>query len=89
MAYLAIGQMLAAAAAAAGDHDAAVRQYLRLLACDDYHEPAHLGLVSELAAAGQHGTAHRRYRYYVSRMRELEVEPSAYPAGRLRIASAT
>jgi len=78
--YLAIGAVLANAATTAGDHDAAVRQYLRLLECDDYHEPAHLGLVSALAAAGQHGTAHRRYRYYVSRMGELDIEPSAYPA---------
>ena len=77
--YLTIGSTLAAAAAASGDHDAAVRQYLRLLECDEYHEPAHLGLVAALAAAGQHGTAHRRYRYYVSRMGELDIEPSAYP----------
>jgi ATP/maltotriose-dependent transcriptional regulator MalT/DNA-binding SARP family transcriptional activator len=78
--YLTIGQLLAAAAAESGDHDSAVRQYLRLLECDDYHEPAHLGLVAALAGAGRHGTAHRRYRYYVSKMGELEVEPSAYPA---------
>jgi DNA-binding SARP family transcriptional activator len=79
-AYLSLGATLAAAATAACDHEAAVRQYLRLLECDDYHEPAHLGLVAALAAAGQHGTAHRRYRYYVSRMGELDIEPSAYPA---------
>jgi DNA-binding SARP family transcriptional activator len=85
-AYLAIGSVLAAAATEDGDHDAAVRQYLRLLECDGFHEPAHLGLVSALAAAGQHGTAQRRYRYYVSRMREMDVEPSAFPVAAARSA---
>ncbi|NJC72228.1 hypothetical protein HC031_21265 [Planosporangium thailandense] len=54
--------------------------YLRLTIEDGYDEPAHLGLISALSAAGRHGEAGRRYREYVERMREIDVEPAGFPA---------
>jgi DNA-binding SARP family transcriptional activator len=77
--YLTIAAILAAADAAAGEHEAAARQYLRMLERDPYHEPAYLGVVAALGAAGHHGSARRLYRNYVSRMSELDIEPAAYP----------
>ncbi|MEE6263041.1 BTAD domain-containing putative transcriptional regulator [Plantactinospora sonchi] len=64
-----------------GRPEAAVGWYLRLTAEDGYDESAHLGLVSALSAAGRHGEANRRYREYLGRMREIEVEPAAFPGG--------
>ncbi|MGC9671508.1 BTAD domain-containing putative transcriptional regulator [Planosporangium sp. 12N6] len=64
-----------------GRPEAAVGWYLRLTVEDGYDEPAHLGLISALSAAGRHGEAGRHYREYVERMREIDVEPAAFPAG--------
>jgi hypothetical protein len=33
-----------------------------------------------LSRAGQHGAAARHYREYVTRMREIDVRPAAFPA---------
>jgi ATP/maltotriose-dependent transcriptional regulator MalT/DNA-binding SARP family transcriptional activator len=79
--YLSIAATLAAADAAVGEHEAAARQYLRMLERDPYHEPAHLGVVAALSSAGHHGSARRLYRNYVARMGELDIEPAAYPGG--------
>jgi DNA-binding SARP family transcriptional activator len=78
--YIAVARALAGAAAEAGDHDAAVRYFLRILERDAFDEEAHLGLVSTFASAGRHGEARRSYRAYVARMEELDVEPAAYPS---------
>ena len=64
-----------------GRPEAAVGWYLRLTADDGYDESAHLGLIGALSAVGRHGEAARRYRDYLDRMREIEVEPAAFPAG--------
>ncbi|MFE9655913.1 BTAD domain-containing putative transcriptional regulator [Micromonospora sp. NPDC006431] len=62
-----------------GRTEAAIGWYLRLTVEDGYDEPAHLGLIGALSAAGRHGEASRRYREYVARMREMDVEPTAFP----------
>jgi DNA-binding SARP family transcriptional activator len=85
--YIAVARALAGAAAEAGDHDAAVRYFLRILERDAFDEEAHLGLVSTFASAGRHGEARRSYRAYVARMEELDVEPAAYPSA-LAVAAA-
>ncbi|MGI5150275.1 BTAD domain-containing putative transcriptional regulator [Plantactinospora sp. CA-294935] len=63
-----------------GRPEAAVGWYLRLTSEDGYDESAHLGLVTALSAAGRHGEAARRYQDYLDRMREIEVQPTAFPA---------
>jgi DNA-binding SARP family transcriptional activator len=78
--YLAVARILARAAAAAGEHDLAVRYHLRVLERDAYDEEAHLGLVATLAAAGRHGEARRRYRIYGEKMDELGIEPTPFPS---------
>jgi DNA-binding SARP family transcriptional activator len=78
--YLAVARILARSAAAAGEHDLAVRYHLRVLERDAYDEEAHLGLVATLAAAGRHGEARRRYRIYGQKMDELGVEPTPFPS---------
>ena len=60
-----------------GCAEAAIGWYLRLTTEDGYDEPAHLGLVGALSAAGRHGEASRRYQEYAARMREIGVEPAA------------
>jgi DNA-binding SARP family transcriptional activator len=70
---------LARLATAAGRHDQAVRHHLRVLERDPYDEDAHLGLVRVLSQAGRHGEARRRYRVYLERMRELDIEPAPFP----------
>jgi ATP/maltotriose-dependent transcriptional regulator MalT/DNA-binding SARP family transcriptional activator len=77
--YIQVARALASAAAAAGDYDAAGRYLLRVLERDPYDEPAQIALVGALAAAGRHGRARSSYRTYCGRMRELGVEPAAYP----------
>ncbi|MER5266114.1 BTAD domain-containing putative transcriptional regulator [Actinosynnema sp. NPDC002837] len=77
--YLQVASALAEHVAAAGDHVATTRYCLRVLERDGYDETAHLTLVRALTAAGSHGEARRRYRAYVSRMREIDVEPSPFP----------
>jgi ATP/maltotriose-dependent transcriptional regulator MalT/DNA-binding SARP family transcriptional activator len=78
--YLAVARALAGRAAAAGEHDLAVRYHLRVLERDPYDEAAHLGLVVTLTAAGRHGEARRRYRFYAERMDEIAVETEPFPA---------
>jgi DNA-binding SARP family transcriptional activator len=78
-AYLTVARALAEAHVAAGDLDAAARYTLRILERDAYDEDAHLLLVSTLDRSGRYGEARRQYRGYVGRMRELDVEPMAYP----------
>ncbi len=77
--YLQIAEVLADAFTAEGDHDGASRLYLRILERDEFHEPAHLGLVTAMTRLGRHGAARRIYSQYMSRMRELDVEPAAFP----------
>jgi DNA-binding SARP family transcriptional activator len=81
-AYLAVLRALAADAAAAGDTDQAVVLLIRLLDHDHYDEPAHLAMVSALAAAGRYGDARRAHRGYAARMAEIGVQPAPMPAGR-------
>jgi len=83
-AYVSVARALARRAAAAADHDAAARYYLRILEKDGWDEGAHLGLVEALERAGRHGDARRRYRVYIERMAEIEVPVTAFPAGRRR-----
>jgi DNA-binding SARP family transcriptional activator len=77
--YLAATRGLAAAAIECGDGAAAIRYALRLLEQDRYDESAHLDLIRALLGAGRHGEARRRYRCYVERIREIGVEPAAFP----------
>ncbi|NUT94894.1 MAG: transcriptional regulator, partial [Saccharothrix sp.] len=77
--YLQVASALAAHAAATGDHVAASRYCLRILERDCYDETAHLTVIRCLTATGSHGEARRRYRTYVQRMREIDVEPSPFP----------
>ena len=63
-----------------GDADAAIRFYLRVLERDPYDEPAHLGLVTALEAAGRHGEARRCFRAYCARMDEIGIESAPFPA---------
>jgi ATP/maltotriose-dependent transcriptional regulator MalT len=79
--YLSVTRGLAMALASTGDLDAAARYTLRILERDPWDEDAHLLLVSTLDRAGRHGEARRQYRAYVARMRELDVEPVAFPVG--------
>ncbi|HKP17725.1 MAG TPA: tetratricopeptide repeat protein [Gaiellaceae bacterium] len=81
-AYMAVARELGALHALAGDADAAERYLLRVLARDPHDEEAHLALVDALAHAGRHGEARRRYRMYVDRMAEIEIEPAPLPAPR-------
>jgi DNA-binding SARP family transcriptional activator len=66
-------------APALGDADAATRYYLRVLERDPYDEPAHLGLVSTLEAAGRHGEARRAFRAYCARMDSIGIESAPFP----------
>jgi DNA-binding SARP family transcriptional activator len=77
--YVGVVRTLAHHATDIGDHDGAVRYYLRLLERDPFDEDGHLALVATLASAGRHGEARRRYRSYVARMEELDVEPAPFP----------
>jgi DNA-binding SARP family transcriptional activator len=79
-AYVRVLRALATHASRSGDHEAAVRAYLRVLERDPYDEGAHLGLVRALADAGRHGESRRAYRAYGQRMSELDVEAVPYPA---------
>ena len=79
-AYTEVARALAEDAAARSDADAATRYYLRVLERDPFDEPAHLGLVGALDAAGRHGEARRRYRAYCVRMESIGVESAAFPA---------
>ncbi|MGH3944668.1 MAG: BTAD domain-containing putative transcriptional regulator [Pseudonocardiaceae bacterium] len=76
---IALLRALAARLRDAGDTDAVVRCSLRLLEQDRYDEEAHLNLVGVLLEGGRLGEARRHYRTYVSRMTEIDVQPSPLP----------
>jgi DNA-binding SARP family transcriptional activator len=78
--YIAIARTLAEHSLEAGEHDAAIRYYLRVLDKDSWDEEAHLRVVTALERAGRHGEARRRYRAYASRMGELDLPVSPFPA---------
>jgi DNA-binding SARP family transcriptional activator len=78
--YIEVAHALAADAVTTGHRDAAIRYDLRILERDAYDETAHLRLVSVLERAGRHGEARRRYRAYVAKMGEIEVEPAPFAA---------
>ncbi len=89
-AYTEVARALAEDASTRGQADAATRYYLRVLERDPYDEPAHLGLVAALDAAGRHGEARRRFRAYCARMESIGVESASFPAaagGRAAMAS--
>ncbi len=77
--YVAVARVLAERSLEAGDHDSAVRCYLRILDTDSWDEDAHLRLVSALERAGRRGEARRRYRTYASRMGELDLPAAPFP----------
>ncbi|MFL6122555.1 BTAD domain-containing putative transcriptional regulator [Actinophytocola sp.] len=79
--YVQVATVLAGHTEETGEHITASRYCLRILERDQYNEPAHLALVRALAAAGSHGEARRRYRTYVDRMMEIDVEPRPFPSG--------
>jgi len=79
-AYLSVARALGELAASGGDHDVAVRYYLRILERDAFDEQAHLGLVAALQRDGRHGEARRQYRAYAARMVELQVPAAPFPA---------
>ena len=83
--YVAVARVLGEAASARGDHDSAIRCYLRILERDPYDEAASLALISATLGAGGHGEARRHYGTYVARMRELDIEPAPFPASPSRI----
>ncbi len=78
-AHLAVLRALAAEAGTAGDTDQTVLVLIRLLDHDPYDEPAHLAMVSALAAAGRYGDARRAYRGYAARMAEIGVDAAPMP----------
>jgi ATP/maltotriose-dependent transcriptional regulator MalT/DNA-binding SARP family transcriptional activator len=77
--YIQVATILAGYTSGTGEHVTASRYCLRILERDHYNEPAHLALVRAQAAAGSHGEARRRYRTYVARMAEIDVEPRPFP----------
>ncbi|HEU5471345.1 MAG TPA: BTAD domain-containing putative transcriptional regulator [Actinophytocola sp.] len=79
--YIQVATVLAGHTSGIGEHVAASRYCLRILERDQYNEPAHLALVRALASDGSHGEARRRYRTYVARMAEIDVEPRPFPGG--------
>ncbi|MFS8098585.1 hypothetical protein LFM09_15750 [Lentzea alba] len=82
--YLQVVAVLAARAESGGEFALASRYCLRVLERDPYDEPAHLMLVRVLAAGGSHGEARRCYQTYVTRMREIEVDPRPFTASTRR-----
>ncbi|CAN5235359.1 BTAD domain-containing putative transcriptional regulator [soil metagenome] len=83
--YLQALRTLVQMASAIGDHDAAIRRSLRLLAEDPYDEEAYGQLIGICTTAGHHGEAQRHYRRYVAQMRRLGVTPMPFPGvARLR-----
>jgi DNA-binding SARP family transcriptional activator len=79
--YVQVAIVLAMHTSDAGEHVTASRYCLRILERDQYqyNEPAYLALVRALSAAGGHGEARRRYRTYVVRMAEIDIEPRPFP----------
>jgi DNA-binding SARP family transcriptional activator len=78
--YISVARALSEAAVSGGDHDAAVRCYLKILAKDAFDEQAHLGLVAILEREGRYGEARRQYRAYTARMVELQVPAAPFPS---------
>jgi DNA-binding SARP family transcriptional activator len=78
--YLAVTRTLAHLCGKAGEDDAAVVYWLRVLELDGYDEESHLELVALLDRGGRRGEARRRYDLYAARMAELDVEPAPFPA---------
>jgi DNA-binding SARP family transcriptional activator len=78
--YIDVTRALAEGASTTGDSGSASRYYLRILERDQYDEPAHLGLVAALEAAGRHGEARRCFRAYCARMDEIGVESAPFPS---------
>jgi ATP/maltotriose-dependent transcriptional regulator MalT/DNA-binding SARP family transcriptional activator len=77
--YVEVTRALAEDTAARGDADAASRFFLRILERDPYDEPAHLGLIGALEAAGRHGEARRCFRAYCARMDAIGIESAPFP----------
>jgi DNA-binding SARP family transcriptional activator len=77
--YLAIAALLAEADSLGGDFASAASRFLRMLERDPYNEHAHLGAVRALRSAGHHGPAQRLYRNYVTKMGEIDIEPTTFP----------
>jgi DNA-binding SARP family transcriptional activator len=80
--YIGVVRALAEISVDAGDWDAAIGHYLRVLAKDPWDEDAHLGIVRSLEEAGRHGEARRHYRGYAARMAELDLPAAPFPGGR-------
>jgi DNA-binding SARP family transcriptional activator len=76
--YVAVARSLAGLARGAGDLDASIRYWLRVIEHDPYDEEAHLQLVATLDGAGRRGEARRQYGLYTARMAELGVEPAPF-----------
>ncbi|WP_211588850.1 BTAD domain-containing putative transcriptional regulator [Allorhizocola rhizosphaerae] len=79
LAYMQAASKVADAESESGHFEQAARLWLRLLELDPYHEPAHLALVQVMERAGWRAEARRRYHAYLDVMRQLNLEPSAYP----------
>jgi ATP/maltotriose-dependent transcriptional regulator MalT/DNA-binding winged helix-turn-helix (wHTH) protein len=77
--YISVVRALADDAVAGGQPELAERYLRRLLEKDRHDEGAHLTLVRALSAARRHGDARRAYRAYAARMRDIGVEPAAFP----------
>lgn len=77
--YLAIAALLAEADSLGGDFASAASRFLRMLERDPYNEHAHLGAVRALRSAGHYGPAQRLYRNYVTKMGEIDIEPTTFP----------
>jgi DNA-binding SARP family transcriptional activator len=77
--YVQVAIALAGHTSETGEHVMASRYCLRILERDQYNEPAHLALVRTLTDTGSHGEARRRYRTYVTRMAEIDIEPRPFP----------
>jgi DNA-binding SARP family transcriptional activator len=74
-----IDEMPGAEASGTSSGATATRFYLRLLERDPYDEPAHLGLLGVLEAAGRHGEARRCFRAYCARRDAIAVESPPFP----------
>jgi DNA-binding SARP family transcriptional activator len=77
--YISIAMSLADLRVGEGDFNDAIRLLLRVLEREPYDESAHRKLIELLVRGGRHGDARRRYEYYAARMRELDLQPVAFP----------
>ncbi len=74
-AWLRALRQLAGLAAQAGEPDQAVAALVRLLAADNFDEPAHRALVTVLRDAGRHGEARRAFDRWTQAMRSIDAPP--------------